>query len=62
MEHRDHALFVAFAPADNPKLAMALLVENGGSGSGTAAPIARQVFDFYLLGKRPAEKQKLTND
>ena len=61
-EHRDHALFVAFAPADNPKLAMALLVENGGSGSGTAAPIAREVFDFYLLGKRPAEKQKLTND
>ena len=61
-EHRDHALFIAFAPAENPKLAMALLVENGGSGSGTAAPIAREVFDFFLLGKRPAEKQKLTND
>jgi penicillin-binding protein 2 len=61
-EHRDHALFVAFAPADNPKLAMALLVENGGSGSGTAAPIAREVFDYFLLGKLPAEKQKLSND
>jgi penicillin-binding protein 2 len=61
-EHRDHALFIAFAPADDPKLAMALLVENGGSGSGTAAPIARQVFDFHLLGKRPAEKPQLTHD
>jgi len=58
-EHRDHALFIAFAPADDPKLAMALLVENGGSGSGTAAPIARQVFDYYLLGKKADQKPKL---
>jgi penicillin-binding protein 2 len=61
-EHRDHALFVAFAPADDPRIAMALLVENGGSGSGTAAPIAREVFDFYLLGKRPAARQALDPD
>jgi penicillin-binding protein 2 len=46
---RDHALFIAFAPADAPKLAVAVLVENGRSGSGTAAPIARKVFDAYLL-------------
>jgi penicillin-binding protein 2 len=46
---RDHALFVAFAPADDPKLAVAVVVENGRSGSGTAAPIARKVFDAYLL-------------
>jgi penicillin-binding protein 2 len=46
---RDHALFIAFAPADDPKLAVAVLVENGRSGSGTAAPIARKVFDAYLL-------------
>ena len=46
---RDHALFIAFAPADDPKLAIAVLVENGRSGSGTAAPIARKVFDAYLL-------------
>ena len=46
---RDHALFIAFAPADAPKLALAVLVENGRSGSGTAAPIARKVFDAYLL-------------
>jgi penicillin-binding protein 2 len=58
-EHRDHALFVAFAPAEDPKLALALLVENGGSGSGTAAPIAREVFDFYLLGKRAAIRPQL---
>jgi penicillin-binding protein 2 len=61
-EHRDHALFIAFAPAENPRLAMALLVENGGSGSGTAAPIAREVFDYYLLGKRPLAKQPLDPD
>ena len=52
--HRDHALFVAYAPAENPTIAVAIMVENGGSGSGTAAPIARKVFDYYLLGKLPA--------
>jgi penicillin-binding protein 2 len=51
--HRDHALFIAYAPADDPKIALAILVENGGHGSSTAAPIARQVLDFYLLGKEP---------
>jgi penicillin-binding protein 2 len=45
---RDHALFVAFAPADAPKLAIAVLVENGGYGSSAAAPIARAIFDAYL--------------
>jgi penicillin-binding protein 2 len=48
---RDHALFIAFAPADVPKLAIAVLVENGGFGSAAAAPIARAVFDAYLLPK-----------
>ena len=52
-ELRDHALFIAFAPADNPKIALAVLVENGGFGAQAAAPIARQVLDYYLLGKRP---------
>ena len=51
--HRDHALFIAYAPADDPKIALAILVENGGHGGSTAAPIARQVIDFYLLGKEP---------
>jgi penicillin-binding protein 2 len=60
--HRDHALFIAYAPADNPKLAMALLVENGGHGGSTAAPIAREVFDYYLLGKRPDKRPKLGED
>jgi penicillin-binding protein 2 len=45
---RDHALFVAFAPAEAPKLVIAVLVENGGHGSSAAAPIARAVFDAYL--------------
>jgi penicillin-binding protein 2 len=46
--HQDHALFVAFAPLNNPRIAIAVLIENGGSGSKTAAPIARQVVDYYL--------------
>ncbi|HNO87608.1 MAG TPA: penicillin-binding protein 2, partial [Rhodocyclaceae bacterium] len=51
---RDHALFIAFAPADKPTIALAVLVENGGFGAESAAPIARQVLDYYLLGKLPA--------
>ena len=45
---RDHALFIAFAPLDEPRIAVALIVENGESGSGVAAPIARAVMDAYL--------------
>ncbi len=52
-ELRDHALFIAFAPADKPKIALVVLVENGGFGAQSAAPIARMVFDYYLLGKLP---------
>ncbi|CAG4884823.1 transpeptidase involved in peptidoglycan synthesis (penicillin-binding protein 2) [Georgfuchsia toluolica] len=52
---RDHALFIAFAPADKPRIALAILVENSGFGAQAAAPIARQIFDYYLLGKIPAE-------
>lgn len=50
---RDHALFIAYAPADNPKIAVAVLVENGGFGAAAAAPIARQVLDYYLMGIKP---------
>lgn len=46
---RDHALFIAFAPAEKPRIALAVIVENGSSGSGTAAPIARRILDKYLL-------------
>jgi penicillin-binding protein 2 len=51
--HRDHALFIAFAPVESPKIALAVVVENAGFGARAAAPIARLVLDFYLLGKRP---------
>ncbi|MDF3195208.1 penicillin-binding protein 2 [Pseudomonas sp. 1928-m] len=47
--HRDHALFVAFAPADNPQIAVSVMVENGESGSGVAAPVVKQVIDAWLL-------------
>lgn len=56
--HRDHALFIAYAPADKPKIALAVVVENAGFGARAAAPIARQVFDYYLLGKEPARPAK----
>ena len=51
--HRDHALFISFAPADDPKIVIAVMVENGGHGSTIAAPIARKVTDYWLLGKLP---------
>ena len=46
---RDHALFVSYAPAEDPQIAVAVIVENGGSGSAVAAPIARKIMDAYLL-------------
>jgi penicillin-binding protein 2 len=49
--HRDHAWFIAFAPAENPTIALAVLVENGGHGGSVAAPIARKVMDYHLLGE-----------
>jgi len=52
--HRDHALFIAFAPAEDPTIALAVIVENGGHGGSAAGPIARKVMDYYLLGKTPA--------
>jgi len=52
--HRDHALFIAYAPAEQPKIALAVIVENAGFGARAAAPIARQVLDYYVLGKEPA--------
>jgi penicillin-binding protein 2 len=52
--HRDHALFIAYAPAEDPKIALAVIVENGGHGGSAAGPIARKVMDYYLLGKTPA--------
>ncbi|HQR72324.1 MAG TPA: penicillin-binding protein 2 [Burkholderiaceae bacterium] len=51
--HRDHSLFIAFAPAEDPQIAIAVLVENGGFGARAAAPIARAAIDYYLLGKKP---------
>jgi len=54
-QYRDHALFIAYAPAENPTIVVAVMVENGGHGGSTAAPIARAVFDYYLTGKRPGE-------
>jgi penicillin-binding protein 2 len=56
---RDHALFTGFAPADSPSLVLALIIENGGSGGTTAAPVARKIFDYWVKerneGERPPE-------
>jgi penicillin-binding protein 2 len=50
---RDHALFIAYAPIDDPQIAIAVIVEHGGHGGSVAAPIARQIMDAYLLGANP---------
>jgi penicillin-binding protein 2 len=51
---RDHALFMAYAPADQPKVALAMVVENAGFGAQNAAPIARRVFDYVIMGQYPS--------
>jgi penicillin-binding protein 2 len=53
---RDHALYMAYAPAESPKIAVAVVVENAGFGAASAAPIARRVFDYWLLGQYPSEE------
>jgi penicillin-binding protein 2 len=56
-EHqRDHALYMAFAPADDPRIAIAVIVENAGFGAAHAAPIARRVFDYWLMGQYPNDE------
>ncbi|QMV71499.1 penicillin-binding protein 2 [Comamonas piscis] len=52
---RDHALYIAFAPAEDPKIAVGVIVENAGFGAGSAAPIARRIMDYWLLGEYPSE-------
>ena len=57
LEHqRDHALYMAFAPADDPKIALAVVVENSGFGAEHAAPLARRVFDYWLMDQYPSEE------
>jgi penicillin-binding protein 2 len=58
LRHRDHALFIAFAPVENPDIAVAVIAENGGHGGSTAGPIAKKVMDYYLLGKEPEKKEE----
>ncbi|MFQ5545357.1 MAG: penicillin-binding transpeptidase domain-containing protein, partial [Acidiferrobacterales bacterium] len=59
---RDHALFIAFAPAEDPQIAVAVVVENGGHGSSAAAPIARKLMDAYLLPKEAKITASLAQD
>ncbi|HEX9687199.1 MAG TPA: penicillin-binding protein 2 [Burkholderiales bacterium] len=61
-ELRDHSLFIAYAPAENPRIALAVIVENAGFGARTAAPLARKVLDYYLLGKVPARQRRGRSD
>lgn len=58
--HRDHAWFIAFAPADKPRIAVSVIVENGGFGAQAAAPVARKIMDYHLLGRRPAGSNSVT--
>jgi penicillin-binding protein 2 len=65
-QYRDHALFIAFAPAEDPQIAVAVIVENAGHGGSVAAPITRKVMDYYLLGgtqlKTPAAVETDSGD
>ncbi len=61
-ELRDHSLFIAYAPAENPRIALAVIVENAGFGARAAAPLARKVLDYYLLGKLPAPEKRGRDD
>ncbi len=58
---RDHALYIVFAPAENPKIAIAMVVENAGFGAAHAAPIARRALDYYLEGRWPKEVPEWKN-
>ena len=59
---RDHAWYIAYAPADKPTIALAVMVENGGKGAQAAAPIAKAILDYYLLGKKPDVAKLKTPD
>jgi penicillin-binding protein 2 len=59
---RDHAWYIAYAPVEKPVIALAVLVENGGWGASAAAPLAREVLDYALLGKLPDPKKPLVTD
>ena len=58
MELRDHALFIGYAPYENPKIAIAVVIEHGSSGSETAAPIAVKIMDKYLKNMNIKEKNE----
>ncbi|MCE2593584.1 penicillin-binding protein 2 [Motilimonas cestriensis] len=59
--HRDNAMFVAYAPFENPEVVTSVVVENAGGGSSHAAPVARAMFDAYFAGKKAADEAKLFN-
>ncbi|ADJ66131.1 penicillin-binding protein 2 [Herbaspirillum seropedicae] len=56
--YHDNGLYIGFAPADAPRIAIAAVVENGGWGAGVAAPLVRKAMDYFMLGKRPNEPIK----
>jgi penicillin-binding protein 2 len=60
--HRDHSLYIAFAPLESPRIALAVVVENGGFGARAAAPLARTVLDYFMLGKVPAGMEVPVDD
>ncbi len=60
--HRDHSLFIAFAPYEKPVIALAILVENGGFGAQAAAPAAREILDYYLVQRAKEEAAKKSQD
>jgi len=62
IDGRNTTWFIAFAPVENPRIAMAIIVENGGFGARAAAPIARAVLDYFMLGKVPPAMKQAPED
>jgi len=60
-EERDHALYVAFGPYENPRYALSVVIEHGGSGSSTAAPIAKKLFKLIIDRHKEREKARRIN-
>lgn len=60
--HRDHSLFIAFAPLEKPQIALAIMVENGGFGAAAAAPLARKILDYYLIDQKKEDKNTLPSN
>jgi len=60
-EERDHGLFIGYGPIDNPLYSLSIIIEHGGSGSGAAAPLAKNIFEYIFRNKMNINRKRLMN-